>query len=154
MPLRINEMLAVNSEEETQLMNDCIKMISTNLPERYVSNVYKNEKKKLYSIVYNLFEKDTSDVVMYLNFYLKETENGLGIMDMDVTIPNDQLAFIRPSKNSESYSNIVSSDVDVQVDRVVDRVNELIVDNKQSDMCRVSLSAMPYGEIKFAKYNV
>lgn len=138
MPLRINEILVSNELEEIDLMSDCVKIISSDLPKEYVSSYYRDEEGNSYCIVYNLFEKGTSDVVLKLNVLLKEREDSIEIVDMDVTIPNDnQLVYALAKYDKGENSN-------------VDKVNELVVKNKPADKYRVSLSLMPFGEIKIA----
>lgn len=138
MPLRINEILVSSELEEIDLMSDCVKMISSELPKEYVSSYYRDEEDNSYCVVYNLLEKGTTDVVLKLNFLLKEREDSIEIVDMDVTIPNDdQLVYALAKYDKGENSN-------------VDKVNELVVKNIPADKYRVSLSLMPFGEIKIA----
>lgn len=152
MPLRIHEIFVSNDNEETQFINDLVNVLVHDHRSYKFNGSY--QKNDYHLISYDICNKENTKIVFKLIFTLKNTNNGNELWDVDITIPNDNLITINfldtaydDNDNPIEYWDTEYEDLRLNVETVNTAIIEPNVIGKHS----VSLSAIPFGEIKYAR---
>ncbi len=152
MPLRIHEIFTSNHNEDIHFISDVVNvLVQDHRSYKFTGSYQKND---YHLISYDIYNKENTEIIFKLIFTLKNTNNGNELCDVDVTIPNDNLITINfldtaydNNDNPIEYWNTEYGDLHLNVETV----NTAIVDPNIIGEHLVSLSAIPFGEIKYAR---
>lgn len=151
MPIRINEILSSNEAESDQIVNDVLTILQTGCES--VSGEFYDDEKSMYYLAYDLMDALTGKRALRCVFSLCLTENESKINNIDVVIPNNKIQQLKFTFRDEDESRSIGEVWEVEKDDIhtkVEVVNRNVFPYELEGDRMISLSAMPYGEVRFA----